>query len=121
MAQQHHEAMMPSWTRSAWALILVSDGMGDTIVAGSFGIWSDVQEIGNNPAEIGLPYDIEATGSAPGFYLWEGTVSFDGLDGIDYDGNAKHLTWEEAKPWFDKGAEAPEADTSTDGTVTLLA
>lgn len=78
----HFEAINPTWTKSAWLLICVGP-VGEIILAGSSGILVDfANELGLRPEDIGMGTASEPT--PHGFYEWRGTVSYDGLDGIDY-------------------------------------
>ena len=104
MPHQHHEAMNPATSTPAWALIFVhSNGKQKFILSSSWAVTCDCKELGylaNGDIEI-------PCGDEPGFHLWDGSIDFDGLDRIDYNGNAWPvvLTPIELAAFFDKHEE----------------
>lgn len=120
MASQHHEAMSPATSTPAWALIFVhpfasTDSTPQFVVASSWAITSDCRDIGWLADDLGIPCGLE-----PGFHLWEGTIDFDGLDGVDYDGADKVISFKDAEVWFAKHEDKPPGDQSEDGVAALV-
>ena len=80
--RQHHEAINPATSRSAWALIHKGANGAAFVVASSRAVSGDVSELGAHVDDLGLPDPPH-----PGFWLWEGIAWYDGLDdtGLDSD------------------------------------
>jgi hypothetical protein len=94
-------------TSPEWALIMVA--LGRHVVAGGPGIIETCSSITNDPEDIGLP--LPAFGDQDrGFWLWEGTSHFDGLDDVSYDGTARKVAFAEAWRWFLKAHPTTNAD-----------
>ena len=81
--RQHHEAINPATSESAWALIHMGVNGAAFVVASSRAVSSDVSELGAHVDDVGLPGP-----PRPGFWLWEGTAWYDGLDGTGLDSDA---------------------------------
>lgn len=78
--RQHHEAINPATSAPAWALIHMGANGVAFVVASSRAVTGDVAELGANVDDVGLP-----TPSHLGFWLWQGTAWYDGLDGTGLD------------------------------------
>lgn len=108
MASQHPEAMSPATSTPVWALIFVhphaaTNSTPQFVVASSWAVTSDCQEVGWLAGDdLGISCGLE-----PGFHLWEGTIDFDGLDGIDYEGTDKVISFKDAEVWFAKHEASP--------------
>ena len=81
--RQHHEAINPATSSSAWALIHMGANGVAFVVASSRAVTGDVSELGANVDDVGLPEPAH-----PGFWLWEGIAWYDGLDGTGLDSDA---------------------------------
>ena len=77
---QHSEATQPATSTPCWCLIFRGANEQAFIVASSSAITLDAQELGYMVDDLGLPEP-----EAPGFWLFEGMINFDGLDGVEYD------------------------------------
>jgi hypothetical protein len=75
---QHHEAMSPATSKYCWALLIKSPNGKTTVVASSTIISSMVGDISNDAEELDMPQP-----DSVGFWLWQGTSQFDGLDGSE--------------------------------------
>lgn len=80
--RQHHEAINPATQTPAWALIHMGANGVAFVVASSRAVSGDVSELGANVDDLGLPRPDRF-----GFWLWEGTAWYDGLDGTGLDGD----------------------------------
>ena len=81
--RQHHEAINPATSAPAWALIHMGANGVAFVVASSRAVSGDVSELGASVDDLGLPKPAHL-----GFWLWEGTAWYDGLDGTGLDGDA---------------------------------
>lgn len=78
----HHEAMSAPTETPAWAVIYMGANGIPFVVASSKAVSHDVADISPHVNDLGLP-----TPPHSGFWLWEGTAWFDGLDGCGLDGD----------------------------------
>jgi len=106
MRHEAAEAVTAPTVSAGWALILVcAHGMA-WIAASSFSITTGVDQVSPDPDDLGLPF----SESDPGFWLWEGAVCFDGLDGIEYEGSARKLTFSESEVWMVRHEAEPPSE-----------
>lgn len=79
--RQHHFVYFGT-SSPAWALIHMGANGVAFVVASSRAVSGDVSELGANVDDLGLPRPDRF-----GFWLWEGTAWYDGLDGTGLDGD----------------------------------
>ena len=100
----HPEAVYPSTSCSQWALVVHGANGKSSVIASSFGVSMDVDMLGPDPEDIGLPIEMDG----PGFYLWKGLQNFDGLDGVDYsDGKTEKIDPITAVGWMSNHESEP--------------